>query len=91
MEVECLSGCFMMFRSSVLGALRGFDESFFMYFVDFDLSMRSKGIARNVYLPLTYVVHERRSEHRRSWRLRLAFAASAFRYFSKWGVFRKSP
>ena len=73
MEVECLSGCFMMFRSSVLRELAGFDSGFFMYFEDFDLSMRAKRIARNMFLPFTYVIHERRSEHRRSWRLRVAF------------------
>ena len=90
MEVECLSGCFMMFRSSILWELRGFDERFFMYFEDFDLSMRARRLARNVYLPLTHVIHGRRSEHRRSWRLRAAFAVSAIRYFSKWGIFWKS-
>ena len=90
MEVECLSGCFMMFRSSVLRELRGFDDRFFMYFEDFDLSMRARRVARNMFLPDTYVIHERRSAHRRSWRLRIAFACSAIRYFSKWGLFRRS-
>lgn len=89
MEVECLSGCFMMFRSSVLRELGGFDRRFFMYFEDFDLSMRAKRFARNIYLPLTYAIHGRRSEHRRSWRLRIAFAISAIQYFAKWGVFWK--
>ena len=28
-EVECLSGCFMFFRCSVLAQLGGFDERFF--------------------------------------------------------------
>jgi GT2 family glycosyltransferase len=89
MEVECLSGCFMMFRSSVLRKLEGFDERYFMYFEDFDLSMRAKRIARNIFVPLSFVIHERRSEHRRSWRLRIAFATSALRYFSRWGMFWK--
>ena len=90
MDVECLSGCFMMFRSSVLRNLGGFDNRFLMYFEDFDLSKRAGRMARNVYLPLTHVVHGRRSEHRRSWRLRAAFAVSAIRYFLKWGMFWKS-
>jgi GT2 family glycosyltransferase len=88
MEVNCLSGCFMFFRTSVLNVLGGFDPQFFMYFEDFDLSMRAGRIARNIYLPVTHVVHERRSDHKRSWRLRFAFAFSAMRYFGKWGVFR---
>ena len=87
MEVQCLSGCFMFFRSEVLHRVGGFDERFFMYFEDFDLSLRSSSIARNVYFPEAYVVHERQSAHRRSWRLKLIFAQSALLYFSKWGWF----
>lgn len=87
MEVPCLSGCFMFFRSDVLRSLGGFDERFFMYFEDFDLSLRSSAKAKNVYFPETYVIHERQSAHKRSWRLKYTFARSAFRYFSKWGWF----
>jgi GT2 family glycosyltransferase len=87
MEVQCLSGCFMFFRSEVLQRLGGFDERFFMYFEDFDLSLRSREMARNVYVPEAYVVHERQSAHKRSWRLKLIFAQSALQYFSKWGWF----
>jgi GT2 family glycosyltransferase len=87
MEVQCLSGCFMFFRGEVLQRLGGFDERFFMYFEDFDLSLRSKKMARNVYFPQACVVHERQSAHKRSWRLKLVFALSAMRYFSKWGWF----
>jgi GT2 family glycosyltransferase len=87
MEVQCLSGCFMFFRSEVLQRLGGFDERFFMYFEDFDLSLRSSKMGRNVYVPEAYVVHERQSAHRSSWRLKIIFAQSALRYFSKWGWF----
>ena len=84
MEVQCLSGCFMFFRASVLKTLKGFDERFFLYFEDLDLSKRAQELARNVYVPQISVTHERQSAHRRSWRLRLAFAMSAIRYFQKW-------
>lgn len=90
MDVECLSGCFMFFRADVLLALGGFDDSFFLYFEDFDLSMRSRKIARNIYAPSSCVVHARQSEHRRSWRLKLAFAMSGIRYFLKWRRFRRT-
>jgi GT2 family glycosyltransferase len=88
MEARCLSGCFMLFRSEVLRRLEGFDERFFLYFEDFDLSMRSSLVAKNVYFPSAHVVHERQSAHRNSWRLKAIFARSALRYFSKWGWFR---
>lgn len=87
MEVPCLSGCFMLFRSSVLRRLGGFDERFFLYFEDFDLSLRSMAMAKNIYFPKAYVIHERQSAHKKSWRLKATFALSAFRYFSKWGWF----
>jgi GT2 family glycosyltransferase len=87
MDVQCLSGCFMLFRSDILKALGGFDENFFLYFEDFDLSARAQRLARNKYVPEAVVVHERQSAHRRSLRLKAAFAASALRYFRKWGWF----
>jgi GT2 family glycosyltransferase len=90
MDVECLSGCFMFFRSDVLSKVKGFDESFFLYFEDFDLSMRARELARNVYKPSSSVVHGRQSAHRRSWRLKLAFAVSGIRYFLKWRRFVRS-
>ena len=91
MEAPCLSGCFMLFRSSVLRRLEGFDERFFLYFEDFDLSLRASFIARNVYLPTAQIVHERQSAHRASWRLKAVFAWSAMTYFAKWGWFRRAP
>jgi GT2 family glycosyltransferase len=91
-EVECLSGCFMFLRSAALQRAGVFDERFFMYFEDFDLSRRMRTIGRNLYYPRARIVHEHRSEHRRSLRLLLVFAMSAARYFTKWGWFeaRKS-
>ncbi|MET0497679.1 MAG: glycosyltransferase [Steroidobacteraceae bacterium] len=86
-EAECLSGCFMFLRSSILQRTGAFDERFFMYFEDFDLSRRVRRVARNLYFPAVHVIHEHRSEHRRSWRLLRAFGMSAIRYFSKWGWF----
>jgi GT2 family glycosyltransferase len=85
MEVACLSGCFMFFRSEVLQRLGGFDDRFFLYFEDLDLSARARKLAKNVYLPYTWVIHERQSAHKTSWQLKARFAASACRYFAKWG------
>ena len=85
MEVECLSGCFMFFRSTTLESLAGFDEHFFLYFEDFDLSRRARQAARNLYFPGAAVIHAHARAHSHSWRLRWMFARSALRYFNKWG------
>jgi len=52
-----VSGCFMFFRTAVLKELRGFDQRFFLYFEDFDLSLRASRISRLVYVPSVRIVH----------------------------------
>jgi GT2 family glycosyltransferase len=90
MHPECLSGCFMFMRSSVLQRLGGFDDRFFMYFEDFDLSRRVRQIADTLYFPRAHVIHEHRRGHRRSLRLLRIFGTSAVRYFNKWGWWERS-
>lgn len=85
MDVPCLSGCFMFFRSSVLERLGGFDERFFMYMEDFDLSRRASIVGRNVYFPRATVVHGHSRGSYHSWRLLAIHIVSATRYFNKWG------
>lgn len=57
-DVEVLCGAFMLFRSDVLLHLGGFDEDYFMYGEDIDLSLkfRKEGY-RVVYLPNTRIIH----------------------------------
>ena len=39
-DVAIASGCFMLVRTSALRAVSGFNDEFFLYFEDFDLSLR---------------------------------------------------
>ena len=57
--VDMLSGCCMMVRHSVIKEIGGaFDESYFMYCEDFDLSYRiQKAGYKNVYYPKTTLIH----------------------------------
>ncbi len=87
MEPPFVSGCFMFFRSAVLEQLDGFDERFFLYLEDLDLSRRARALARNLYFPANHVVHIHERGAHKSLRLLLHFAASIVRYFSKWGWF----
>lgn len=53
-----LSGAFLMVRRSTFTQLRGFDESYFMYFEDVDLGYRIGKLGlRNVYEPAASVTH----------------------------------
>jgi hypothetical protein len=57
-KVEVLSGAFMMIKKSVLDKTGGFDEQFFMYAEDIDLSYRiDKAGLSNYYLPATTIIH----------------------------------
>lgn len=57
-EVDVLAGAFMMIRKKVLDEVGGFDESFFMYGEDVDLSYRiQKAGYKNYYFPGTTIIH----------------------------------
>lgn len=57
-EVDVLSGAFIMADKKLLDIIGGFDESFFMYAEDIDLSYRiQKAGYKNYYYPETTIVH----------------------------------
>lgn len=57
-EVDVLSGAFMMVKKGVLERTGGFDERFFMYAEDIDLSYRiQKAGYKNFYFPGTTITH----------------------------------
>ena len=56
-EVEVLPGALMFLKRSLYEDLKGFDESFFMYGEDIDLSYRAKQLGRkNYYLGTSTVI-----------------------------------
>ena len=57
-EVDVLSGAFMMVRKNILDTIGAFDELFFMYAEDIDLSYRiQKAGFKNYYLGNLTIVH----------------------------------
>ncbi|MFU8813560.1 MAG: glycosyltransferase [Balneolaceae bacterium] len=57
-SVEVLSGSCMFFRTEVLKAAGGFDERFFMYGEDIDLSYRVSKLGYRIdYVPETSIIH----------------------------------
>lgn len=57
-EVDVLAGAFMMVRKKVADVLNGFDEDFFMYGEDIDLSWRIKKAGyKNYYLGNLRIIH----------------------------------
>jgi O-antigen biosynthesis protein len=57
-EVDVLAGAFMLARRDVLLELKGFDETFFMYGEDIDLSYRiQKAGYKNYYFSESCIIH----------------------------------
>ena len=52
-----VSGACMLFRTAVLREAGGFDPRFFLYFEDYDLSLRVARKTRIAYVPAVKVVH----------------------------------
>lgn len=83
--VPYLHGCFMLFRSEALLELGGFDERYFMYMEDVDLSRRCAEKFGNIYYPLAQVVHLHEQGSYKNKTLLKAHLKSAWQYFNKWG------
>jgi GT2 family glycosyltransferase len=88
MDVPALSGCFMLMRVETVLRVGLFDERFFLYFEDVDLSRRVGRVARTVFVPHVAIVHDYGRGSYRNWRLLWHHMVSAARYFNKWGWVR---
>ncbi|RKE26296.1 hypothetical protein B0G76_7911 [Paraburkholderia sp. BL23I1N1] len=80
-----VSGCFMLFRTDLLKRLAGFDPRYFLYFEDYDLSLRAHDITRVAYVPGVRVLHHGGGASRKGWAHIKMFAASAFKFFNRFG------
>lgn len=86
--IEQATGCFMFIRTDLFRELGGFDERFFMYFEDADLTKRVNKVSKVVYYPEACVFHEWERGGAKNSRLLFIQVASMFKFFFKW-VFHK--
>ncbi len=80
-----VSGCFMLFRTNVLKKLAGFDARYFLYFEDYDLSLRAHDVTRVVYEPSVRVLHHGGGASRKGLAHIRMFLASAFKFYNRFG------
>lgn len=81
-SVPLVSGCFIFAKTESLRKIGGFDESFFLYFEDFDLSMR---LNRKDYFPEIKIYHKGGNSSKKGFLHIRLFVTSAFRFFNKFG------
>jgi GT2 family glycosyltransferase len=86
-NVPIVSGCFSFFRIEALQKVGGYDNRFFMYFEDFDLSRRIGKYYETIYYPRVFVFHDYERGANKNFNLFKVFLASAIKYFNKWGWF----
>jgi len=84
-EIDFCTGCFMFCRTSALQNCNGFDERYFMYGEDADLTRELQKIGKTMYVPQIEVIHEWKRENR-SLKGRLRQVTSMTKYFFKWGL-----
>ena len=83
--VELASGCYMFCRREVLEAVGGFDESYFLYFEDYDLSRRIARYGSIYELPTVRIRHLGGRTARRGLRRIRYFVQSAYIFFQRYG------
>jgi len=83
--IPVMSGAFMFVRRKAIEATGGFDPGFFLYFEDFDWSMRLNRVTRSVYVPKVRIVHHGGGARKKGLRHVGYFLRSATRFFNKHG------
>lgn len=84
-DVPILSGCFMFIRNEVFRTVGLFDEQYFMYMEDFDLSRRIHEKYRTVFYPKVEIVHAHAKESFKNKKMARIHLKAAIKYFNKWG------
>jgi GT2 family glycosyltransferase len=87
-ETQFISGSFFAIRTEHMRALRGFDERFFLYCEDADLSRRASDLGKNYYISHTSVTHIWSKDWKRSMRALFLQIQSLMTYFQIHGFFR---
>ncbi|TMH31420.1 MAG: glycosyltransferase family 2 protein [Betaproteobacteria bacterium] len=83
--VPVMSGSFMLVRRKAIEVTGGFDPRFFLYFEDFDWSVRLNRVTQTAYLPDMRVVHHGGRAAGKGLRHVTYFTRSALRFFNKHG------
>lgn len=85
MKIEYASGCFMFFRTDIFKKLKGFDNKFFMYLEDADITRRVNEISKAIFFPKSRVIHAWERGSHNNLKLALITIKSMITYFRKWG------
>lgn len=86
-EAPYIHGCFMFIRTDALKHVGLFDERFFMYPEDIDLTRRVHKLYKTMYFPGVVVVHKHARQSYKKSGLLYVHIINMIKYFNKWGWF----
>lgn len=87
-SVDVVGGACMIMKRSVFNDLKGFDESFFLYFEESDLCLRTKKLGYNVvYYPQSKIIHFVGRSLADKDKIEKYFESSRLRFFKKYHNF----
>ena len=78
-------GSFMFFRLSAFEKVGLFDERYFMYPEDIDITRRMHQYFKTLYWPEVSIVHAHRAESYKSKKMLKIHIVNMIKYFNKWG------
>lgn len=83
-DIDFCTGCFFVIRTDAFRSLSGFDERFFMYFEDADLTRRAQRLGKVQFYPHAQATHLWRRASAHSLRYLWIHLQSMRAYFTKW-------
>ncbi len=84
-EIDFCTGCFFVIRTEVFKDMGGFDENYFMYVEDADITRKAQAYGKVMYVPTTYVIHAWHRDTKKKIKNFTMQIQSMFKYWQKWG------
>lgn len=84
-EIDFCTGCFFVIRTEAFRQMGGFDEGYFMYVEDADLTRKAQRYGKVCFTPCTHVYHAWHRSPNKSLKPFLMQISSMLRYWRKWG------
>jgi GT2 family glycosyltransferase len=84
-DIPAMSGACLLVRRSAIDATGGFDPKFFLYFEDYDWTVRLNRITRTAYVPAMHVRHHGGGAAQKGLAHIAWFVRSGFRFYRKHG------
>jgi GT2 family glycosyltransferase len=84
-DIPLASGCFMLCKTATLQQVSGFSDRYFLYFEDYDLSMRLHELGEIAYTPAVSIIHYGGNAAKKGIRHIFLFVRSAITFFNQHG------